>query len=89
MNNRQLSEMMIEADFLWREIAIGDQVVLECDLEEEGRRLITSGKQYLVLAKAESASGRQMLEVETDLPGRTLLVLPALICNYVRRPPMH
>lgn len=86
MNNELLSERLVEADFLWQAINVGDCVVVECDLEEEGVRLITQGEPYRVVAKERSARGRQMLEVETDLPGRTLSIFPALICNYICQP---
>lgn len=79
-----MSELMVEADFLWRELEVGDYVQVEDPFIEEGVELLTIGKEYMVLAKELSASGTQRFVTETNVDGQIARVYPVSVCNYNR-----
>ena len=72
MDNSDLSELMIEADFLWREVSIGDLVQVEDAVCEQGVELLSPGMEYMVLMKQQSASGLQSLVVDSNVEDRTV-----------------
>ncbi|HEY5718031.1 MAG TPA: hypothetical protein VIS52_06005 [Motiliproteus sp.] len=79
---KALSDAMVEADFLWREIGIGDRVMVEHAYVEEGRELLTPGRAYLVVAKPVSDSGTQSLLVESNLAEHLVTLYPHHISSY-------
>lgn len=82
MRDTRSPEAMLEADLLWREIGQGDFLILESDLEQDGRQVLKAGQRYEVLAKLGGASGQQQFVVQSDLTGQTVTVYPAQICSY-------
>ncbi|OMH39230.1 hypothetical protein [Motiliproteus sp. MSK22-1] len=82
MDNSDLSELIIEADFLWREIGIGDFVQIEDAIFDQGVELLTPGTEYMVLVRQKSATGLQSFVTESNIEGRTAVIYPHLICNY-------
>lgn len=82
MDMDELSELLVEADFLWREIEVGDYVQLEDPVIEQGVELLTSGKEYLVLTKECSDQGTQSFITESNIADRTVRVYPVSICDY-------
>jgi len=79
---RLLSEAMVEADFLWREIGIGDRVMVEHAHTDEGFELLTPGRSYQVVAKPVSASGTQSLLVESNIAELLVTLYPHHISSY-------
>ncbi|MBY4678894.1 hypothetical protein [Marinobacterium arenosum] len=82
MRDVRSPEAMFEADLLWREIQLGDLLVLESDLEQDGQPVLKAGQRYEVLAKLSGASGQQQFVVQSDLTNQTVSVYPAQICSY-------
>ncbi len=83
MDSCDISELMIEADFLWREIGIGDRVQIEDAVTEMGIELLSPGTEYMVLAKQQSETGLQSFITESNVDGLTVVVYPHSVCNYV------
>ena len=83
MDNSDLSELMIEADFLWREIGIGDFVQIDYRLLDRGVELMTPGREYMVLMKQQSGTGLQSFVIDSNVEGETVVIYPHSICNYV------
>ncbi|WP_210395885.1 hypothetical protein [Motiliproteus sediminis] len=79
---RQLSESMVEADFLWREIGVGDRVMVEHAYDEAGVELLTPGRAYQVIAKPVSESGVLTLLVESNLPEHLVTLYPQHVASY-------
>ncbi len=86
MNSRDLSELMVEADFLWREISVGDLIQIEESIWEGSFEVLTPGREYMVLAKMQSATGLCSFVTESNLQDQTAVVYPYSICNYVVLP---
>jgi hypothetical protein len=73
---------MVEADFLWREIGVGDRVMVEHAYTEAGLELLSPGRGYQVVAKPVSGSGTQSLLVESNLAGHLVTLYPHHISSY-------
>lgn len=82
MYQRDFSDVMIEADFLWQEIAIGDQILVEDAIVEAGVELLSPGREYVVLDKQCSATGVQSFLVESNVPQHVARLYPHWICSY-------
>ncbi len=82
MKHNELSERIVEADFLWHEISVGDFVELEGIVVEGGLELCSVGQSYRVLAKQISGTGAHSFLTETNDPGRNATVYPQMVCNY-------
>lgn len=82
MDMHELSELLVEADFLWREIEAGDYIQLEDPLVEQGEELLSVGKEYMVLAKECSSTGTQSFITESNQPERSVRVYPISVCDY-------
>ncbi len=89
MDMHELSEMLAEADFLWREIAVGDYVQVEDPVVERGGELLSVGKEYLLLAKETSPTGTKSFITETNIQGEVVRVYPISVCNYRRYQETH
>ncbi|MCO4759389.1 hypothetical protein [Pontibacterium sp.] len=77
-----ISDLLVESDFIWREIAVGDHVMVEADLYDSAGLMLKYGTSYLVLAKLRKEPGSSTLIVESDVTGELVNVHPALICSY-------
>ncbi len=77
-----MSDLLLESDFIWREIAVGDHVMIEADIYDGTGLQLKSDSSYLVLAKLQKAPGSSSLVVESDVTGDLVNVHPALICSY-------
>lgn len=86
MNSRDLSELIVEADFLWREISVGDLIQIEESIWEGSFEVLTPGREYMVLAKMQSDTGLRSFVTESNLQDQTAVVYPYSICNYVVLP---
>ncbi len=75
-------ELMLEADFLWREIQVGDDIYLDFDFYQHDRRLLCKGVPYQVLNKIEAACGAQTLLVQSYQTLELVPVSPYLVCSY-------
>lgn len=82
MLERDFSDVMIEADFLWNEIAIGDQILVEDAIIEAGVELLSPGREYVVVDKQRSATGVQSFLVESNFPQHVARLYPHWICSY-------
>ena len=82
MYQQDQSELILEADFLWREIKVGDQIYLDADLYLNNRRLLCRGAPYQVLAKIDSVSGAQEFIVQSYQTRELVHVSPYLVCSY-------
>lgn len=89
MDTYDISDMIVEADFLWRETLVGDYVQVEDSIFEEGKELLSIGKEYMVLAKETSASGAQSFITETNMEGKIARVYPFYVCSYSRYQPIQ
>jgi len=76
------SELILEADFLWREIRVGDDIYLDSDLYQNNARALCKGVPYQVLAKLESVCGAQTLVVQSYQSLELVPVSPYLVCSY-------
>ncbi|WP_156948184.1 hypothetical protein [Marinobacterium jannaschii] len=75
-------ELMMESDFIWREIAVGDHVMVEADIYDSTGLQLKKDRLYQVLAKMQEAPGNSKLIVESDVTGALIDVHPALLCSY-------
>ncbi|RDE18894.1 hypothetical protein DV711_14870 [Motiliproteus coralliicola] len=76
------AEQQLEAEMLWQELAVGDEVMVEFPVCEAGRELLSPGQGYLILAKRQSASGVPQLVTESNIPGQQVTLYPHCICSY-------
>ncbi len=79
------SEILLETNFIWHEIRVGDLISLEADLEEDGILLLKRGAQYEVLAKLDLAPSHQVFVVQSDVSGALVQVHPFLVSSYDNR----
>ncbi|WP_207062279.1 hypothetical protein [Motiliproteus sp. SC1-56] len=86
MYQRDFSDVMIEADFLWREIAVGDQILVEDAIIEAGVELLSPGREYVVVEKQCSDTGVQSFLVESNIPRHSARLYPHWICSYSALP---
>ncbi|WP_432473759.1 hypothetical protein [Amphritea sp. HPY] len=87
MNTQQdQSELILEADFLWREILVGDEIFLDSDFYQNDSRLLCKGVPYQVLAKMEDVCGAQTLVVQSYQTRELVSVSPFLVCSYEAAP---
>lgn len=78
-----IPDLLVESDFIWREIAVGDRVMVEADLFDSNDDLMLKyGHPYQVLAKTQTSPGSSTLVVQSDVTGELVDVHPALICSY-------
>lgn len=82
MYHQDQAELILEADFLWREIQVGDQIYLDADLYRDNQRLLCRGAPYQVLAKVDAVSGAQELIVQSYQTRELVPVSPFQICSY-------
>ncbi|WP_417223226.1 hypothetical protein [Amphritea sp.] len=82
MYSQDQSELILEADFLWREINVGDEIYLDADFYNANRRLLCRGAPYQVLAKMDKTCGAQELIVQSYETQELVAVSPYLVCNY-------
>lgn len=82
MREQDFSDVMIEAEFLWREIAIGEQILVEDAIVEAGIELLSPGREYVVIDKQCSATGVQSFLVESNIPRIAARLYPHWICSY-------
>ncbi len=82
MYHQDQADLILEADFLWREIRVGDQIYLDADYYRDNRRLLCRGAPYQVLAKIDSVSGAQELIVQSYQTRELVPVSPFQICSY-------
>ncbi|WP_421867564.1 hypothetical protein [Motiliproteus sp.] len=76
------AEKQLEAEMLWQELAVGDEVMVEFPVCEAGRELLSPGTGYLILAKGQSASGVPLLVTESNIPDQRVTLYPHCICSY-------
>lgn len=76
------ADLLMECDFIWREIAVGDRVMTEADIYDGDGLQLKHGHSYVVLAKTQTAPGNSTLIVESDVTGVLVNLHPALICSY-------
>jgi hypothetical protein len=79
------SEILLETNFIWHEIRVGDLISLEADLEDDGVLQLKSKSQYEVLAKLDLAPSHQVFVVQSDVSGELVQVHPFLISSYDNR----
>ena len=79
------SEILLETSFIWHEIAVGDLIRLEADLEDSGALQLKSDSQYEVLAKLDLAPSHQVFIVQSDVSGELVQVHPFLVSSYDNR----
>lgn len=82
MTGYSTHELLVESDFIWREIAVGDSVMLEADVYDAEGLQLKKNHMYQVLAKLKQAPGNSRLIVESDVTGELIQVHPALLCSY-------
>lgn len=82
MQNTEHVDLLIEADLLWREISIGDLIMLEDDLQSGEQLLLHAHQPYQVLAKLDGVSGQQRFAVESDQTHQVVEVYPVQLCSY-------
>jgi len=82
MYSQDQSELILEADFLWREINVGDEIYLDADFYSDERRLLCRGVPYQVLAKTDKTCGAQELIVQSYQTQELVAVSPYLVCSY-------
>ncbi len=83
MDSRDISELLLEAEFLWQEIRVGDRVQIEQTVSDSGIELLTPGREYMVLVKQKSDTGLQSFVTESNIDGQLATIYPYNICNYV------
>lgn len=94
-----VAEQQLEAELLWQELAVGDEVLVEFPIYERSLcagmperpssdastvELLTPGRGYLILEKCLSATQVPQFMTESNTPGRRALVYPHCICSYRR-----
>lgn len=82
MDMHEISELLVEADFMWREIEVGDYVQVEDPITEQNVELLSPGKEYMVVVKDMSESGSKIFITETNIEGCTAKVYPVSVCDY-------
>ena len=75
-------DLILEADFIWREIQVGDDIYLDYDFYQKERRLLCKGVPYQVLNKVEDVCGAQTLVVQSYQTRELVPVSPFLVCNF-------
>lgn len=81
------TELHLETEFLWREISVGDSVMLDADLYESNIFKLHKYRTYEVVAKVHSLPPEaSLLVVESDITGELINLHPALICSYQESP---
>lgn len=75
-------DILVESDFIWHEIDVGDHVMTEADIYDGTGLQLMRGQAYLVLAKIREMPGNSMLVVESCVTGELINLHPALICHY-------
>ncbi len=83
MDTSDISELMLEAEFLWQEINVGDRIQIEQTLSELGIELLTPGREYMVLVKQKSDTGLQSFITESNVDGQLATIYPFNVCHYV------
>mgnify|MGYP000542204392 CR=1 FL=1 len=76
------TEILFEASYIWHEISVGDGIMLEADLEEDGDIKLFANKEYQVLAKCDFGSGAQVFAVNGEEGEEIIYLHPFLICSY-------
>lgn len=79
---KEVVDALVAADMLWREIDIGDLIMLEGDLHRNDRLQLLAKHPYQVLAKMNGASGSQRFIVQSDKTDEVIEVYPAQLCSY-------
>jgi len=79
---KEAIDALIAADILWREIDIGDLIMLEGDLHLRNRLQLQARHPYQVLCKMRGASGAQRFVVQSDQTQEVIEVYPAQLCSY-------
>ncbi len=97
--SESMAEQQLEAEFLWQNLAVGDEVMVEFPLYERSLcaglpgqpdnnpstvELLTPGRGYLILEKCLSATQIPQFLTESNTPGRRAVVYPQSICSYRR-----
>ncbi len=89
-----IAEHQLEAEFLWQDLEIGNEVLVEFSVY--GRavfestagdglvELLSPGRWYLILDKRLSSSKVPQFITESNLPGRPVTLYPHCICSYRR-----
>lgn len=75
------AELLIECDFIWREISVGDQIFVESNIYQDNCIMVKQDTPYLVLAKIDQAAN-PLLIVESEKPNQLIAIHPAMICSY-------
>ncbi len=84
-----VAEQQLQAEMLWQELVVGDEVLVEFPVYEGGANqgataLLTPGRGYLILEKRMTASQIPQFITESNLPGYPVVVYPHCICSYRR-----
>jgi hypothetical protein len=83
MSVLDFTELHLETEFLWNEIAIGDSVMLDADLYESNTFKLHKFQPYEVLAKIHCmAPEPSRLIVASDVTGEFINLHPALLCSF-------
>lgn len=82
MHTQDQSELIIEADFIWRVINVGDQIYLDADFYVGNQRKLCKGTPYQVLVKMDKACGAQELIVQSYETRELIAVSPYLVSSY-------
>lgn len=83
MSVLDFTELHLETEFLWNEISVGDNVMIDADLYEANHFKLHKFQPYKVLAKMHNlAPEPSMLVVESDITGELITLHPALLCSY-------
>jgi len=79
---KEVVDALVAADMLWREIDIGDLIMLEGDLHRDDQLQLLAKHPYQVLAKMNGVSGAQHFIVQSDKTDQVVQVYPAQLCSY-------
>ena len=82
LQSGHVAEHQLEAELLWQELALGDEVLVEFPVCEGEVELLSPGRGYLVLDKQLSQTGVPQLVTESNLPGCYVTLYPHCICSY-------
>ncbi len=80
------SDLIVEADFMWREIQIGDDIYIDADHYMDGERKLCKAVPYQVLNKVEALGGAQTLVVQSYKTGELVNVSMYQVCSYEQAP---
>ena len=80
--SESVAETQLEAELLWQDLAVGDEVLVEFPVCDGGEELLSPGRGYLILSKRQSASGVPQLLTESNIPNRRVTLYPHCICSY-------